>query len=270
MTMLSRIKNSITPLKNLPTKLLPNVLLNTGQSSKSIDLENSTGEVLSFAAAGAIWYGFHVATHKKILRPVFKRVGLSEDNAVIAAEVTRKYIGGAVLFGASAYWLKKHGRKLSDYGWNLDNPDKTKQLLTRMTPVFTGIVAANMQQPVMWNYYPEVRTNNFSLPVAALSASAWAAYLVGFEFFFRGFLLKHWQEEHGVQQSLARMTALYTLVHLPNNWREMLSCIPMGYIFGGMSLYTNSIASPLLMHLAVSTTSDVMAAHANPDVTFLK
>lgn len=268
--MFSSVKNHITkPLKVLPSKLLPKALLDT-RTSANINREHATGDVLSFATAGAIWYGFHFATHKRILRPAFRRAGMSEDNAIIAAEVTRKYIGGAVLFGASAYWLKKHGRTLSDYGWNLDNPDKTKLLLTRLTPIFTGIVAVNMQQPVMWNYYPEVRTKNFSLPVAALSASAWAAYLVGFEFFFRGFLLKHWQEEHGTQQALARMTALYTLVHIPNNWREMLSCIPMGYIFGGMSLYTGSIASPLLMHLAVSTTSDVMAAQANPEVQFLK
>lgn len=265
--MLSHLKNQ---LHALATKHLPTNLVAGYRASKTIDLEHATGDVLSFTAAGAIWYGFHITTHRRVLRPVFKRVGLNDDHAVIAAEVTRKYIGGAVLFGASAYWLKKHGRNLSDYGWNLDNPEKTKQLLTRMTPIFTGIVAANMQQPVMWNYYPEVRTQNFSLPVATLSASAWAAYLVGFEFFFRGFLLKHWQQEHGMQQALARMTALYTLVHLPNNWREMLSCIPMGYIFGGMSLYTNSIASPLLMHLAVSTTSDVMAARANPNVNFLQ
>lgn len=223
----------------------------------------------AFLYAGCLFAGFHFATKETVLIPVFEGMGLSEKNSRVAAGITRKYVGGAVLGVGSYLYLKAHGKHIANHGISPKGMKKSLVLTATLSPIFVGIVAKNMQQPVMWRYYPEVRTEDFSLPVAAASASAWAAYLAGFEFLFRGFLINHWQEKYSTADSLAMSTLLYTLVHLPNNWREMLACIPMGYVFGGMSLASENMASPYVMHLLISTTSDVMAAKYNPEVRFL-
>lgn len=223
----------------------------------------------SFLVAGALWYGFHFATREQALTPVFQRMGFSEDKARVAAGVSRKLIGGAVLGVGSLYWLHRQGRSAASHGLNRQNLGKSLVLTGALKPIFTAIVYANMQKKPMWRYYPEVRTSHFSKPVALASTLGWATYLAGFEFFFRGFLLNRWVAENGLMLGLAKHTALYTLVHLPNNWREMLSCIPMGYVFGSMSLATGSVLSPYLLHLAIASTSDLAAAAANPDIAFL-
>lgn len=223
----------------------------------------------AFLFSGLLFAGFHFSTTQNRLIPIFKKVGLSEEKSIIVAGATRKYVGGVVLGVGSGAYLLAHRKSLSNHGLTLNNLKKSVLLTATLSPIFVGIVAANMKQPVMWQYYPEIRGKHFTPTFAVLSASSWLAYLTGFEFMFRGFLLHHWQEKYSTADALAMTTVLYTLVHLPNNWREMLSCIPMGYIFGGMSLATNSMLSPYLMHGMISITSDVMAAKYNPEMTFL-
>lgn len=222
-----------------------------------------------FVLGGLLFTGFHFATREQTLNPLLNNMGLSDAKSSIVAGTARKYIGGAVL-GLGAYAsMKANGKTLADNGVSVKGLGKSALLTVALTPIFTTIVAQNMKQPVMWQYYPEIRTDNFSKPFAVLSSSAWLAYLTGFEFFFRGYLLNHWQQKYSTVDSLAMTTSLYTLVHLPNNWREMLACLPMGYIFGGMSLASQNMASPYLMHWIIASTSDIMSAKYNPDVKFL-
>lgn len=223
-----------------------------------------------FLLGGALFTGFHFATRQQTLVPILKKMGMDNQSSIIASGALRKVVGGAVL-GLGAYaMMKANGKTLAEHGVHTGGLVKSGVLITTLTPIFAGIVAQNMKQPVMWQYYPEIRTNDFSKSFAVMSSASWLSYLIGFEFFFRGFLINHWQQKYSTADSLAMTTLLYTLVHLPNNWREMLSCIPMGYIFGGMSLNSNNMASPLIMHWVISTTSDIMSAKYNPDIEFLK
>ena len=69
-----------------------------------------------------------------------------------------------------------------------------------------------------------------------------------------------------VRPALAMMTALYTLAHLPTNASETAGCIPMGFVFGGMALYTGTIWAPLIVHLGIAIGTETVAAYSNPEV----
>lgn len=216
---------------------------------------------------------FHFATQRQVLKPKLIDLGLNENNATIYAEVGRKLIGGVVL-GATGLWIR-HQLLPKTHSGQVITPSVTKTNLVKTLAIsvavgwlFHRVVKQQMQNPVMWQFYPEVKTQQFTRPVAIASGIAWLTYLAGFEYFFREALVHGIAEYQDKQAALAYSTALYVLVHLPTNWRETLACLPMGYVFGGLSLATGSFVSPYLVHSLIAITSDLAAAKANPSIEF--
>ncbi len=125
--------------------------------------------------------------------------------------------------------------------------------------VFGGLAALGVRKPAMLARYPEIRLREWPKGMAVKSALAWAVYLAGYEFLFRGVLLMPLAVWFGPYTALALMTALYVLAHMHKPAGETLSCFVMGPVFGVLALSTQSVLGPWLMHTMIAVASETMA-----------
>jgi membrane protease YdiL (CAAX protease family) len=121
---------------------------------------------------------------------------------------------------------------------------------------------------VIMNYFAARTDDNLSMypqirmpapwPVSLKIASAltWAAYLLGYEFMFRGFLLFSCFEELDKTLAIVINVALYALVHLPKGWKETIGAIPLGIVLCLLTLQTGNIWIAFLVHVAMALSNE--------------
>ena len=122
------------------------------------------------------------------------------------------------------------------------------------------------RQPAQQARYPDFRVPHATRAQQALSATSWLVYLIGYEALFRGLVLGVCIQVAGVGVGVAIHTALYVLAHLHKDAAETLGCLPMGYLFGYMTLQTGSLWPALLLHVAIAIAAEQSAARANPSL----
>ncbi len=122
----------------------------------------------------------------------------------------------------------------------------------------------NARRPWFWTPYPEIRHDVWTPRLMALNALTWAAYLLAYELFFRGWLLFALEPGFGRWPAIAVMTALYVAVHLPKNPAEALGSLPLGVLFGATALWTGSILGPFVVHVVMAVATDALAVAACP------
>ena len=114
---------------------------------------------------------------------------------------------------------------------------------------------------------PEVRAPTQSPDMVLRGWIAWAIYLLGYEYLFRGALLFGLAATLGTWPALAITTALYALVHLPKPMLgETLGSVAMGFVFGAMALGTGAIWAPWLLHLGIVVITETSSGRANPAI----
>jgi membrane protease YdiL (CAAX protease family) len=130
--------------------------------------------------------------------------------------------------------------------------------------------AAAALLPVVWvasggrghqAMYPQARLTRWTPRRWGVNAATWAVYLLGYEAFFRGFLLWPLLEPFGVWPAVGVNTALYVYAHLPKEAGETLGCVVMGVVFALMALTTGAIWAPWLAHVVVATASEGFGAY---------
>lgn len=227
---------------------------------------NDASVILVFVAACALFSLAHFVFLPKLWVPAFRKRGLEEEAAVVAAGVTRKVGGGLVLgFGGAAVLLAVGDDPLRSGLLGTDVSRFTMVTGVGLLTIVPGALLSALGKQ-SWAFYPEIRVATWPRNVAIASALGWTAYLIGFEFFFRGFLLFYLAQVYGVGAALAMTTALYTLAHLPTNGPETAICIPMGFVFGAMALYTGTMWAPFIVHLVVAVGTETVSAYRNPQV----
>lgn len=87
-------------------------------------------------------------------------------------------------------------------------------------------------------------------------ALAYLAYYVGFELFFRGYLLLGLEDVLGAGPANLLQAGLATAAHLGMPWLEVGAAFPASLVFGWVALRTRSIVYPVLLHWAVGASLD--------------
>ncbi len=97
-----------------------------------------------------------------------------------------------------------------------------------------------------------------------LSAGTWVAYLVGYEFLFRGFLFHATLQVWSLWPAIALNCILYALAHFYKGPGEIIGAIPVGILLCYLTLHTGNIWS------AMDTRGGIVhvqaPAHVNPHV----
>jgi membrane protease YdiL (CAAX protease family) len=115
-------------------------------------------------------------------------------------------------------------------------------------------VASN--QPHRLQRYPEMRVALWTARVATVNALAWAAYLVAYEFLFRGLLLFLCYEAFGFWPAAAVNVALYATTHIPKGPEETAGSIPYGLLLCYVTLSTGSLFAAIATHLIMALSND--------------
>ena len=118
--------------------------------------------------------------------------------------------------------------------------------------------------------YPQIRAGEWDLKMVIGNLSAWAFYLLGYEFLFRGLLLFPLVAEIGLWPAIAINIGLYSATHIPKGLSETIGAIPLSIVLCLLSVQTGTIWIAFFVHLAIAWTNTSVALKHNPDMRFVK
>ena len=163
---------------------------------------------------------------------------------------TRKFIGGAALGLGGVVLMLLGGLDPLRFGLG---PSATVMVL----PATLALAAVVLPLVAMASRKPDVATT-----IEQAGPLAWAVYLAGYEFFFRGVLLLALVPELGAATALGVSTALYVFQHLPKHASETASTLVMGVVFGQLALVSGSVWAPFLLHFGIASSAEWAARSA--------
>ncbi len=131
---------------------------------------------------------------------------------------------------------------------------------------FTAVVVPLLVVPAMLlaarlpdvrTEYPLARGIGSALGPFLLFEAAYLLYYVGWEIFFRGFLVLGLERRIGALPAVALSTLVSTAVHYGKPEGEVWGAVVVGVIFGWLAIRTRSVLYPFLLHAAVGILTDV-------------
>ncbi|MEY3367293.1 MAG: hypothetical protein RI973_448 [Bacteroidota bacterium] len=116
-----------------------------------------------------------------------------------------------------------------------------------LTLIFNWFVT---QTPANLAVYPMIRRPApWSMGLVLKSALSWTAYLLAYEFVFRGFLLFTTARELGVATAIVINISLYVLAHIHKGLVESLGSILMGFLLCHICLEAGNIWPAVIVHV---------------------
>jgi membrane protease YdiL (CAAX protease family) len=117
--------------------------------------------------------------------------------------------------------------------------------------------------------YPQIRTLQWSVALLILSALSWGAYLLAYEFMFRGFLFFSCVKELGPFAAIMINISLYSLVHLHKGLNEALGALLFGLILCILTLRFGTIWAAFWLHCIMALSNEWMSIKSNPEIKVL-
>lgn len=148
--------------------------------------------------------------------------------------------------------------------------NKVYRYLFGIPLIIVGINYFLANNPAIFSRYPQMRFREWTKARLALSAVGWTIYLFGYEFLFRGILFFLVYHSYGLFASLAVNVIIYSAAHISKGKAEMIGAIPFGILLCCMSLLTNSIILPFLIHLSLALSTEYFSILYNPDMKLVK
>ncbi len=210
-------------------------------------------------AATVLYLAYHLAIRPAVVARIFP--SLAHDDRALRTRIAlfRRALG-TLLFGlVPAIYLALSGIPLARLGLNLDVDPTHLALALGFPLVLSPLLLAQSKKPRFLDHYPEVRTA-FTNQLRLQNALSWTAYLLAYEFFFRGVLLLGLVPAIGPDIALAVSTMGYVWVHLDKYPGEAIGSLVSGLVFGLLTLASGSILPAFLGHLLIALLTDELAA----------
>lgn len=185
-----------------------------------------------------------------------KRVKQAPGNNELAVYLKR--FSGIISFGFLPYMLIQFQlpTAMSDYGSLPLQPGKTFLWIVAMAFIIIPLVLFRGKDPSNLKMYPQIRTENWGLRIYTLSALSWTAYLLSYEFFFRGFLLFASVRLLGPMMAIILNVILYAVAHIPKGKFETLGAIPLGILLCMITLTTGSFWAAFGIHVVMALSNE--------------
>ena len=187
---------------------------------------------------------------------VYKKRGIQNlQSALIYKNGLRllnlKHSLGIFLFGIVFYAIKPDFRFLIQ---DVEIPRMFLLLLFLMTFFLSAYISSKSVKNQL------LKTNevsNYNITTAWVYFSIRFAFLLCYEFFFRGVLLFKFLEFNSLFMAIFYSTILYVLIHIFDSRKEILGAIPFGIVLCLFAYYTNSIWYVFFIHLALSAVYEI-------------
>ena len=147
-------------------------------------------------------------------------------------------------------------QRLSDFGL------KPRGLRFNLWFIVVGACVAvlatyiSSRSPEFRAVYPEVRSAIGVPRVFAAASAFYLLYYVGYEVFFRGYLLFGVEQRLGSWPAILVSTLGTSLVHITRPVGEYMSAVVFGFVFGYVALRTRSIWGVFVVHVIAGLSMD--------------
>ncbi len=116
----------------------------------------------------------------------------------------------------------------------------------------------------------QINITNWNLSLFGINAFGWIIYLLGYEFLFRGLLLFECYNSFGFWPAIAINVVIYSAIHMINSRDEAIGALIFGSIACYFTLQQGTILIPVMMHIALSLSSDYFSIRLNKNLEFVK
>lgn len=118
--------------------------------------------------------------------------------------------------------------------------------------------------------YPQVRENTWSRATLIKSALSWIAFLVAYEFFFRGYILYASLELMEPWSAIALNCALYGFAHFYKGPGETFGAIAVGVLLCYLTILTGNIWGAVIIHSVMALSNEWFSLRAHPDMQIIR
>jgi membrane protease YdiL (CAAX protease family) len=145
------------------------------------------------------------------------------------------------------------GIDLQAVGLSFKNPAPTLRWTIGLSAVVVLLNYFAARSPDNLAMYPMIRTQvPWPLQLRINSYLTWAAYLLAYEFAFRGFLFFTCLEVMDLHLAITINISLYVLVHIAKGWKEAVGAVPLGIVLCLLTYQTGTIWIAFLVHVAMA------------------
>ncbi len=162
------------------------------------------------------------------------------------------------------------GVELKDYGMRFAFSAPPPWWSYLLIPVILGIGFFSAGKPGNLALYPQIRLKQWTPLLLFISAISWIAFLIGYEFLFRGFLLHSTLEVMQPAPAFALNCAFYAFAHFYKGPGETFGSIPAGIVLCYLTLITGNIWSAVIMHSIMALNNEWLSISAHPDMKLSK
>lgn len=205
-----------------------------------------------------------IATYT-FLSYVASRMGKKEIAANKSNEIAIHFqrISGAIIFLlvpllASPYLSTSSAK---DWGVALLNPVQSAIWFLSLGLLVVIGSHRRAKTPANLSVYPQIRVRSWNVRLYFLSGLTWAAYLLSYEFFFRGFLLFACEQVTGITIAITINVFFYALIHIPKGKFETIGAVPLGIILCLITYSTGSFWTSFGIHLCMALSNEWMSVY---------
>jgi membrane protease YdiL (CAAX protease family) len=163
-----------------------------------------------------------------------------------------------VLFCIPALLVKAgFKRPLREFGLQHGDAREGLRLTAAALPVLLVAVYLGSADPAMQAEYPQAKSTIGHLAPFLIVEGFYLLYYLGWEFFFRGFMLFGLEQHYGALAAVLIQTIPSAIAHIGKPFPECFAAIFAGIVFGYVAVRSRSVFYPLLLHAAVGIGTDV-------------
>lgn len=228
--------------------------------------------ILAVTAIGWVTLSFILFTllQKHIREFFLKRLKHREvhpDNtlSVLFQRITGVFLYGFVPLVLIIFIFKN---STSSYGFEMKNSLITGITVLALICIVVPISLFTSRSTGNLEFYPQIREKEWNFSLLTVSAVSWIAYLLAYEFMYRGFLLFSCFHAFGAWPAIIINASLYSLTHLVKNKREGVGAFFIGIILCVLVLHIGSLWVAFYVHLIMALSNEWFSLKAHPDMYF--
>ncbi|MDP4282408.1 MAG: CPBP family intramembrane metalloprotease [Bacteroidota bacterium] len=117
---------------------------------------------------------------------------------------------------------------------------------------------------------PQMRLHIWTPGYLLISFTGWGAYLLAYEFLFRGVLWFSCFNAFGFWPAFVINLALYSSLHIPKGFKETMGAIPFGALVCFTTWLTGSFYIAFLTHYSMAASMEFFSVYFNPEMKFIR
>ena len=187
--------------------------------------------------------------------------GLSQVPYQVAFEAYR-YLLALFFLGIVPILIIRFGLhdRLGDYGLGPHEPKYNLIFVLIGAAVVIPLGYFSSHNPDFQRLCPQIRCARGSVQLFLISSGLYLLYYIGYEVFFRGYLLFGIEKRLGGWPAILITTMATTLVHITRPAGEYGAALIAGFIFGYVALRTRSIWGVFALHAITGLALDFFCA----------